>query len=76
MFDQMITTKKSKQLVSQDPIRFLISKVCEYRQSVKRLDRLILLLKQMTGGLLVRGQESHSTSIPERDLVGTELLYR
>ena len=34
-----------------------MSKVREYRQSVERLDRLILLLKQITGGPPAQGQE-------------------
>ena len=57
MFDRMVAAKKSKRLVGQDSTRFSMSKVREYRQSVERLDKLALLLKQMTGGPPARGQE-------------------
>ncbi len=57
MFDRMIAAKKSKRLVGRDPTRFSMSKVREYRQSAERLDKLLLVLKQMTGGPPARGEE-------------------
>lgn len=57
MFNKMIAAEKSKRLVGQDCTRFSMSKVREYRQSAERLDKLLLVLKQETGGPPARGEE-------------------
>ena len=57
MFDQMTAAKRSKRLVGQDQTRFLMSKVREYRQTVERLKRLMLVVIHMSGGPPGRGQE-------------------
>ena len=60
MFDQMTAAKKSKRLVGRDRTQLSMSKVREYRQTVERLKRLMLVTMHMSGG--PPGFQSHRPS--------------